>query len=265
MNRKHLVSPVRWVGAKSQIRSWIISLIPDHHAYVEAFAGSGTVLLNKEPSKVEVYNDLDERLYTIFSVLRDPVLSRQLRRQLNLTPYHEKEFSTAWELPLPEDAVARARVSIIRLRMGFGGIGSRGTKPGFGFAKTGNPAAQYRQLVTQLPLLTRRLANVQIMCRPAISVVDRFDGHNTVIYCDPPYVPSTRKSSRDYVHEMSLDDHEQLAMKLNDAKSKVIVSGYDNQHYRRWFKDWNVRSRKVALRVARDKSQSREEFVWINY
>jgi DNA adenine methylase len=56
---KKLNSPFPWVGGKRLLRDHIISLIPEHRCYIEAFAGGAWVYWGKEPSKVEVINDLD--------------------------------------------------------------------------------------------------------------------------------------------------------------------------------------------------------------
>jgi len=49
----------------------LLPLIPKHHTYVEVFGGAANLLLAKDPSPVEVYNDIDSGLVNFFRVLRD--------------------------------------------------------------------------------------------------------------------------------------------------------------------------------------------------
>ena len=48
-----------WYGGKFSHLEWLLPLLPKCHHYCEPFAGSAAVLLNREPSPVETYNDLD--------------------------------------------------------------------------------------------------------------------------------------------------------------------------------------------------------------
>ncbi len=92
---------------------------PEHTCYVEPFGGGGSVLLNKTPAKVEVYNDLNEDLFHLFEVLRCPRKSKALQKKLQLTLFHEKEFRRSCMEPKPEGEIERARRIMIRLRMAF--------------------------------------------------------------------------------------------------------------------------------------------------
>ncbi|MBV6573885.1 DNA adenine methylase, partial [Acinetobacter baumannii] len=78
---------IRYHGGKFRLSDWIISFFPNHNVYVEPFGGGASVLLNKEPSRVEVYNDLDDDVVNFFKVLRNKELAKQLAEAIYLTPY----------------------------------------------------------------------------------------------------------------------------------------------------------------------------------
>ena len=62
---------VRYHGGKVRLAAKIISLFPQHDGYVEPFGGGAAVLLAKPRSRLEVYNDIDGDIVTLFRVLRD--------------------------------------------------------------------------------------------------------------------------------------------------------------------------------------------------
>ena len=64
-------SPFAYIGGKSRLAKQIISIIPDHKTYCEAFSGAAWVFFKKPPSKVEVLNDLDSELITFYRVVQN--------------------------------------------------------------------------------------------------------------------------------------------------------------------------------------------------
>lgn len=263
--RSGISSPVRWIGGKGSNYQWVISHFPEHHVYVESFGGGASVLLNKPQSRNEIYNDLNCDLFHLFEVLREPRKAKVLREKLRLTLFHEAEFKRCWREPLPEDQIERARRIMIKLRMAFGGAGSRDAMPGFAFGKSINASLAFARKVDDLMEVTERLRQVTIMSRDARDVIKRFDSAETLHYCDPPYVLSSRKDAKCYRHEMTDQDHIELAELLNSVQGKVVLSGYANDLYTELYKGWRTSTRTQLLQCSRDKTQKREEVLWMNW
>ncbi len=65
-----LKPPIVRMGGKSRLRKTIIDMLPEHTCYVELFFGAGWVYFGKEPSKVEVINDIDKELINLFKMIK---------------------------------------------------------------------------------------------------------------------------------------------------------------------------------------------------
>lgn len=81
-----------------------------------------------------------------------------------------------------------------------------------------------------------------------------------LIYCDPPYVHSTRKKLNLYRYEMSDDDHARLLAAIKALPCKVIISGYLNPLYTRQLDGWNYISYEAMTRGG-----LRTESLWFNF
>src|ERR1041384_7036620 len=113
--------PLSYVGGKNRIAAQIISLIPKHKTYVEAFAGGAQVLFRKKPSDVEVINDLDGELVNFYRVCQ--VHHEELLRSLSFILLSRKWYSLLVKTP-PEkltDIQRAARYFIIQ-KCSFGGM-----------------------------------------------------------------------------------------------------------------------------------------------
>lgn len=101
----------------------------------------------------------------------------------------------------------------------------------------------------------------ELVCSDAVDYLSRrkLDAQ-TLVYADPPYMKSTRRRARVYRHEYSDADHERLAIFLNAAPCKVMISGYESELYRSLFRAWN----RVSFQ-AKTHTCVREECVWLNF
>jgi len=87
----------------------------------------------------------------------------------------------------------------------------------------------------------------------------RFTG-DEIVYCDPPYYPTTRSRSKVYAHDYSECDHERLLELLLTLPCRVMLSGYSNSLYEATLKTWNRRTFN-----AKTHSGVREESLWFNF
>mgnify|MGYP001393669852 CR=1 FL=1 len=91
--RRRKIIAFGWYGGKYSHLDWLLPLLPEAHHYCEPFAGSAAVLLNRPPSPVETYNDLDGEVVNFFRVLRGQ--KDALIEAIGLTPFSREEFSEA--------------------------------------------------------------------------------------------------------------------------------------------------------------------------
>ncbi|MBX9653622.1 DNA adenine methylase [bacterium] len=264
ISKKPLRPPFKWHGGKHYLARKIIEYFLDHSTYVEPFGGAASVLLNKSPSKVEVYNDLDGRLTGFFRILRDE--GPELIRRLALTPYSELEFET--ESVSADDEIEQARRFLVICRQSMGGRGDsysctlHRSRRGMADVVSGYLSA----IDDELPRIIERLRCVQIVCRDAVEVIQKWDSPDTLFYCDPPYLPETRTTKSVYTCEMNDEGHRKLAETLLNCKGQVILSGYSSPMYDELFHGWHKVSFDLPNNAASGSTKSRkQEVLWMNF
>lgn len=259
--------PIKWYGGKRYLAARIVKLFPLHRVYLEPFGGGASVLLNKRPVDVETYNDLDQRVTRLFRVLRDQ--GDAFLSKVRLIPYSQVEFRRAKECQATATDLDRAVCDFVRWRQSFGGKGESWSYT-TGRARGGmaGDVNAWWTAIEMLPEVIDRLRRVQIICQSAFEAIPRFDHHDGLIYCDPPYAHGTRAkgSTNVYGVEMSDHDHRRLAELLRSCKSRVVLSGYPSDLYGKLYSDWNKVDFDIANHAAGGRKKAREtECVWMNF
>ncbi len=107
----------------------------------------------------------------------------------------------------------------------------------------------------------RRGLTVQAHETCGIAMLQNFQGGpDDLVYCDPPYMWSTRTRKRIYSHEMTDADHARLLAAVKGLDCMVMLSGYDNLMYRADLADW----RRVDY-MAPTRGGPRLECLWCNF
>ncbi len=257
-----------WYGGKFNHLNWLLPLLPQCHHYCEPFAGSAAVLLNRQPSPVETYNDIDGEVVNFFRMLRDR--TDELVKAIALTPFSREEFYHAIHSD-GEDLsdVERARRFFVRARQARTGLAQTASLGRWANCKNTSRAgmsgvvSRWLGSVEDLPDIAMRLLRVQIENRPALDVIRLYDSPDTLFYCDPPYVHEVRGDDKAYEFEMDEVEHRWLAEALKSCKGKVAISGYRCDLMDELYKDW--RCFEAPVKNCHSIKKPRQEAVWMNY
>ena len=255
---------LKYPGSKWNIAPQLAELIPPHHSYVEPFFGSGALLFNKIPSNIETINDLDSDVTNLFRVIQKD--ADRLAKMIAATPFSREIYDSQFEIPdgaMCVDAYERATGFLIKCWQGHG-FRTNGYKVGWKNDVQGRESMYALWNWYRLPEwvidIAERLRKVQIENRPAEEVIERFNYQNVFMYLDPPYVLGTR-NGKQYKHEMTDADHEELLKRVLQSNAKIMISGYESDMYNDYLNSWN----KVCFASCAEHGKPRQEVVWMNY
>lgn len=149
--------PFRWYGGKFSHLKWLLPQLPETHRYIEPYGGSGSVLLNRNSSPVEVYNDLDSDVTNFFKVLRDH--REELLEKIALTPFSREEFEYAIEKQGDESLpnIEKARLFFVRAGQVRSGLAQEATPGRWAYCKN----ASRRDMASAVSRWHSRLDNLE--------------------------------------------------------------------------------------------------------
>lgn len=232
MHISNQINTVPYLGSKFSVLPWLLPLLPRTKSFVEVFGGSGVVLINREPSQIETYNDVNGSLVNFFRVLRDN--PDELISKLYLTPHSREEYDNAW-LDENDTDVEKARKYFVRMRQSILATGGQRMKKGWLTAtretrcKISEATNKYLRSVDGLHQIVDRLKMIQIENREYEFIINSYDNANVLFYLDPPYDTEKRSNTQDYEHDFKKEDHYKLKEMLMKIEGKFALSGYDSE------------------------------------
>ena len=225
------------------------------------------MLINRDPSPVETYNDIDGEVVNFFNVLRNN--TQELIKAIALTPFSREEFNKAIDYEPGISEFERARRFYVRARQVRTGLAQKASNGRWAncvmTSRAGMAGAVSRWLgsIEDLPLIAMRLLRVQIESSEAIDVIKRYDSSETLFYCDPPYPHDCRSDINAYGFEMNDADHEELAFTLNNIEGKAALSTYDSLLIRKLYHNWT--RIEAPIKNCPSVRKPRQEILLVNY
>jgi len=236
-------SPLSWVGGKSKLANQILTLIPEHKHYAEAFAGAGWVFFRKDPSKHESMNDINGDLVSFYRILQNHLeeFCKQFKFILSSRETFS-DFKEQMEAGGLTDIQRAARFYYLQ-RHSFGG---KVTSRTFGVGVDKYPPINLLRLETELSEVHLRLARVTVENLPWADYLRRYDRAETFFYLDPPYYGTEHFYGRGLFNK---EDFHKLAAQLADLKGKFLLSLNDCPEIRKTFAAFDIMGTKTKYTV----------------
>ena len=239
--------PVSYYGGKQNMLKEIIPLIPEHKIYVEPFFGGGAVFFAKEPSDIEIINDLNSYVINFYNVCKDKKKFEELEWKIRFTCYHQDEYRKAIFIYKHQEMFSDIDLAwsfFVNANMGF----ANGLNKGFGYEKKDfrTSRSAYNKILRFNEVYHERLKHITIMNLDALEIINRFDDENAFFYIDPPYFNSECGHYKGY----SIKDFENLLEKLSTLKGKFLLSSYPSEILDNYIKDNNWEFKQIEKKLA---------------
>jgi DNA adenine methylase len=251
-----MVGPLAYLGGKNRVARKIIALIPEHVCYIEPFCGGAQVFFHKEPSEVEILNDLSQDIFNFLRICQQH--HEELLRYLHYCVVSRRWFDLFEKTP-PETMtdVQRAARFFFLQKNCYGGLIVRRN-----FAVSIQDGSNYNP--KSLPDLIRRaherLLNVQIECLPYEEVLRKYDRPYAFFYLDPPYW------NRPYYQFNFVEkDYVEMAERLKKLKGNFLLSLNDGPEIRKLFGAFNISRLEMTYSAQKKAGRKYQELLISNY
>ena len=209
--------------------------MPPHDTYIEPFLGGGAIMRLKRPARHNLGMDLSGSAIAAFDGEGLPGANAGNSEAVPGAPS-----------PLAESSDATRSESFID-------ISADAARSGDG----GHPAASTSEFGD---------GRLRLECRDGLEYLETLSAkpameYSTLIYCDPPYLMSTRSGRRIYEHEFSSSQHRRLLRCLPDLRCMVMISGYWSEMYAEALQGWSS----IQFEAMTRGGHTATEWLWFNF
>tara|TARA_R110000824_G_scaffold297783_1_gene486012 strand:- start:4521 stop:5450 length:930 start_codon:yes stop_codon:yes gene_type:complete len=248
------------LGAKSGMRDWLITVFPEHHTYVEPFAGSMKVILwKKKRSRVEIVNDADNYLINFWRHVQ--YCPQELADTINQLPTSEFIFRE-WHSRIGEMSPFMQAVAFYYIaKLSFNGI----IKPtGQAYSSSPhtspNPAASAKNFIEHKDRLRGvdiRDSNFELIIKTCNKPVPG----GVFFYLDPPYWKAYFYGTPEKKLEFEWDEQTKLAelcKEIDEGGNKFIQTNSCHDDLKALYKDFHIYEREVYYSVSGTKENRKD-------
>lgn len=264
--------PIKYFGGKSFMAHHLHELAPPHLHRVHTHAGGLGEFWNWTHENVsEVVNDINGVVINFWRTLQHNETFEQFKRTIEAVPLSEEEFKQSQilgDMPIDDynPNLWSAVHFFIQVRQSMSGRMDSFTPLSKNRLRRGmnEQVSSWLTAIEGLPEVHTRLKRVAVVKGRDVTVILKEDSANTLFYCDPPYLHSTRTSADVYANEMHKSHHEALLYTLSRIQGKFMLSGYDNDLYNSF--GWNRKEYDLPNHSASGEIKRRmKEIVWYNF
>lgn len=248
--------PLAYIGGKRAVAKEIIAVLPKHVTYVEPFAGGAQIFFAKEPSKVEVLNDLDGELVNFYRVIQRHY--EELIRYMRFTIVSRTVFDLLKTANVGQlTDIQRAARMLYLQKTSYAG---RVTRQNFRTGIVQPPGLNPERIPELIEETHRRLARVLLECLPYEKVLAKYDSPATCFYVDPPYF-----EVKHYKFNLDPEDFRTLAERLAAIKGSFVLSLNDVPEVRAIFGAFRIRSIEMPYTAQKTAGKRFKEVLITNF
>lgn len=243
---------IPWQGGKRRLVNHILPQFPPHKCYVEVFAGGAALYWAKQPADVEVLNDVNGELITLYKVVKHH--PEEFARQFKWALSSRDVFKWLKETrPETLTDIQRAARFFYLQQHAFGG---KVDGQSWGTATTA-PPMNFMRIEQNLSEAHLRICQAYIENLDWAACIKRYDRPHTLFYLDPPYWETAG-----YGVPFAFDQYELMATMMREMKGKAILSINDHPDIRRAFAEFQMQELDIDYTIGGGgKAAERKELI----
>lgn len=253
-------TPFGWPGGKIKHLEKILPHLTYTKRFVDAFGGSGAIILNTPFHELDVFNDINSHVVNFYRVIQNKEKMEELIHKLEMLVHSRELFAEFLDgRGKEEDDVTAACHWYYVIETSFARLGRH-------YGRNMKASFETRRVFERIPRFEEihvRLRHCYIENKNAFEIMKEYDHKDTMFYLDPPYI-NTSYGTYKGIKKFTKEDHEQLLSTIFSLEGKVVLSGepYDLYDSYPWDhkEEWETNAH-----INDDRSGGRIECLWIKH